>query len=337
MIEKTPKISVIVPMYNAEEYLNLCVSSILEQTFKDFELILIDDCSEDNTLEVAKSFKDSRIKLLQNKKNLGMPGAVRNIGIDAAKGEYIFFCDNDDVILQNGFEVLLKAAEENNADVVNTTKFYKSNDFKTTEDMKINLIQFSFFPQVSSDLKTRIYEEFLLNRMHIAPWLFLYKRKFLLKNNIKFPDEVAEDVFFNFDVVCATSRIIKIDAPFYIYRNHTTSTTYNAKRINKNMKSIPVLSEHITEKLAPLNDPKFTQIILMYWINHVMNNYIFPFISEGGTEFITEILKALEPRLGKNSTFVLTLMQLYFQNRLVLQENKILKNKLENIREIAKV
>ena len=90
MSENAPKISVVVPMYNAENFINVCIISILEQTFKDFELILIDDCSTDKTFEIAKSFNDSRIKLLQNEKNLGMPGSVRNVGIDAAQGEYIF-------------------------------------------------------------------------------------------------------------------------------------------------------------------------------------------------------------------------------------------------------
>ena len=86
-----PKVSVIVPMYNAERFINFCVASILEQTFKNFELILVDDCSTDKTLDVVKNFSDKRIKILRTKKNLGYPGAVRNVGLDAATGKYIFF------------------------------------------------------------------------------------------------------------------------------------------------------------------------------------------------------------------------------------------------------
>lgn len=84
------KISVIVPMHNAEKFLDLCVSSILQQTFEDMEIILVDDCSTDKTLEIAKSFGDPRIKILRTEKKLGYPGAVRNVGLDAAVGEYVF-------------------------------------------------------------------------------------------------------------------------------------------------------------------------------------------------------------------------------------------------------
>ncbi len=331
MSENAPKISVIVPMYNAEKYLSLCITSILAQTFKDFELILIDDCSTDKTLEVAKSFSDSRIKILQNKKNLGMPGTVRNVGIDAARGEYLFFCDDDDVILANGLEVLLKAAEEKNADAVNTTKFYNTGDFKSVEDIKVYLSEFPPASPVSEDLKTRIYEEFLLRRMHIAPWLFLYKRKFLLKNNIKFPDEVAEDVFFNFDVVCATDKIVKIDIPFYIHRKHFSSATFNPMRITKNLQSVSNLIEHIEKKLSPINDVGFTRLVLMYWTSHVIGSYILPFVNDDVTEISDEISEALKPRFGKNFSFVLTIFNLYLQSQLVFKENQVLNNKINEL------
>ena len=159
----TPKISVIVPMYNVEKYLGICINSILNQSFKDFELILIDDCSTDKTLEVAKSFTDSRIKILRNEKNFGTPGLVRNVGIDAAQGDYIYFCDDDDAILKNGLEILFKAAEENNADIVNTTQWYtsKNPEFQTLKNLQVKIMKIADVASVSSDLKTRIEEEFL--------------------------------------------------------------------------------------------------------------------------------------------------------------------------------
>ena len=336
MNENAPKISVIVPMYNVEKYLNLCISSILAQTFKDFELILIDDCSTDKTLEVAKSFSDSRIKILQNEKNLGTPGATRNIAIDAAQGEYIYFCDSDDALLKNALELLYNAAKNNNADVSTTTKSYyaANSEFSSLKNLKANIKESPLpLAPVSENIKTRIYQELLKNGVHIAVWYFLYRRKFLLENNIKFPDEVAEDVFFNFDVICATSKIIKIDTPFYIYRTRQGSVTHDIKRIQKNVKSIPVLCEHIEEKLLPLNDKKFTRMVLNYWISDVIRGYILPYI-KGGAEIEEEILKALEPLFGKNSSFVLTILQLYCQERFVMRENKILKEKLENVKKI---
>ena len=95
---KKIKISVIVPVYNAEKYLSDCIDSILNQTLKEIELILINDGSTDNSLQICreKASKDSRVKII-NKKNEGQ-GYARNIGIDRAKGEFITFVDSDDYI-----------------------------------------------------------------------------------------------------------------------------------------------------------------------------------------------------------------------------------------------
>ena len=350
--EVTPKISVIVPMYNVEKYLKLCISSILNQTFKDFELILIDDCSTDKTLEVAKSFTDSRIKILRNEKNLGKPGPVRNVGIDAAQGKYIYFCDSDDAILPNSLEIFYNTAETYQADAVNTTRWFvaKKSDFTNLENLELNIHTISKLFPVAQDIKTRLYQEFLQNHIHISPGLFLYRRKFLTDNNIKFPNEVAEDVFFNFDVVCATSKIAKIEVPLYIVRLNPDSVSHNPKRLQKNVKSIPVLSAHIEEKLSPLQDRNFVQMILMYWISHVTNTHVVPQYTNGGGTALQALLEGLEPRFGKDSPFVLTLFQLYFQgfsalrenqflkinlNKLV-SENQMLKNKLANIEQILK-
>lgn len=284
MSENSPKISVVVPMYNVEKFINTCITSILQQTFTDFELILIDDCSTDKTLEIAKSFNDSRIKILQNEKNLGMPGSVRNVGIEAAQGKYIFFCDDDDAILPNALEILLKAAKENNADVVNTTCWYIAQNpyFDNFSNANAHLITFPPTQPVSPNVKERIFQEFLQNRMHITPWIFLYRREFLLQNNIRFPDAAAEDAFFNFDVVCATSNIIKIDVPFYIWRSNPHSTTANPKRIQKNMQGVLIFFDHIETVLAQLNDENFTRMVLQYWTGHVINSYIVPFLKNGG-------------------------------------------------------
>ena len=90
-------ISVIVPVYNVEDYLHVCLNSILNQTFQDFEIICIDDESTDSSSEILEYFasKDSRIKILRNEGNIGL-GPSRNRGIDAAKGKYIIFLDSDD-------------------------------------------------------------------------------------------------------------------------------------------------------------------------------------------------------------------------------------------------
>ncbi len=173
----TPKISIIMPMYNSEKYIGLAIQSLLNQTFKDFEAILIDDCSTDNTLKVAKKFKDERIKIIQNEKNLGMPGSVRNVGLNVARGKYIYFFDNDDVMLPNGLEILIKTAEKFDADMVHSTISLHSEtgDFKSFNEIKFKALQTGRINKISSDLKTRITEEILMRFTHCALWLSLYK------------------------------------------------------------------------------------------------------------------------------------------------------------------
>ena len=112
-----PKISIIVPVYNCEKYISNCINSVLEQSFKDFELILVDDGSSDRSFEICESFakKDSRVRAI-HQPNSGVSRA-RNIGLDEAKGEYIGFVDGDDCVDKEMYERLYKNLADNNADI----------------------------------------------------------------------------------------------------------------------------------------------------------------------------------------------------------------------------
>lgn len=114
----TPKISCIVPVYNVEKYLRRCVDSILNQTFTDFELILVDDGSPDNSPAICYEYavKDSRIKVI-HKVNGGVSSA-RNVGLDVAKGEWICFVDSDDLIEADYMQKMYEAAINNNSDFI---------------------------------------------------------------------------------------------------------------------------------------------------------------------------------------------------------------------------
>lgn len=112
-------ISVIIPVYNVESYLFVCLNSVLGQSFKDFEIICIDDASPDSSLDILKFFaeKDSRIKILENETNMG-PGYCRNKCLETANGKYISFIEGNDFLSPNAFEILIKKAENDNLDVL---------------------------------------------------------------------------------------------------------------------------------------------------------------------------------------------------------------------------
>ena len=111
---KFPKISVIMAVYNSEKFLNESINSILNQTFKDFEFIIINDCSTDNSLKIIKEFikKDNRIKLINNERNLGAAG-TRNEGLKIAKGKYIAILDSDDISYTQRFVIQYNYLEDN--------------------------------------------------------------------------------------------------------------------------------------------------------------------------------------------------------------------------------
>ena len=108
-----PSISVIIPLYNAEKYFGECLDSLLAQTFKNFEVIVVDDCSTDNSLAIAKSYLEKfggRLKISRMYVNSGKPSLPRNKGLAVSRGEYIYFMDNDDLITPTAFEELYTLA-----------------------------------------------------------------------------------------------------------------------------------------------------------------------------------------------------------------------------------
>ena len=201
-----PEISIIIPMYNVEKYLPQCLDSILAQTFQDYELIVIDDCSTDNSVKIVENyipyFKD-KLKLIKMKKNSGAADS-RNMGIRLSRGRYITFIDSDDIVTKNALEVLYRAAEETKADVVHTEKFYLSADGELHDKTKLKVTSYergTFVNKITiekNDLEKRILN-FANWRYFWFPWGKLFDRDFILKNNIEFPNlQTAEDTIFCF-------------------------------------------------------------------------------------------------------------------------------------------
>ena len=311
----TPTISVIVPMYNSEKYLQTCISSILNQTFTDFELILVDDCSTDRTLEIAKSFSDSRIKILQTEKNSGNPGLARNVGIDAARGEFVYFVDSDDAIIIRALEILHNKITETDSDIVYSYKWMipSNNEFSTLEGLTGTTRETPSDP-VSEDLTTRIWYELCKNYMNSVLWLCLYRRKLFDdgEKKIRFPSYLAEDVFVHFDLLCATSKIVKIDTPFYIYRTNPNSVTRAKKSMSKIIESMFALHNHVKNKLFSLNaDEFFINRACLSIFNGVSSVFLLPFYLEDEKKLLHEFEEYFQKNLGEEGKNVAMLFYSY--------------------------
>ena len=205
------KLSVIVPIYNTGIYLHKCIDSILEQTFYDIEVILVDDGSTDNSGGICDNYerKDSRVVVI-HKKNEGV-SVARNMGIKAARGEYIGFVDSDDWIDSDMYKDMYRLALDNAADIVMcdaTTKY----DDMPDEDDTIDIIT----DDLSVLNKKQIAPELLLV-MAGAAWRCIYKSKLLKTNNILFPDgiKLAEDRIFNIMAFGNMNKLIYLKKSYY--------------------------------------------------------------------------------------------------------------------------
>ena len=311
----TPRISVIMPMYNSEKYVELAIYSLLNQTFSDFEAIFIDDCSTDKTLKKVKKFKDSRIKIIQNKINLGMPGAVRNIGLDIARGDYIYFLDNDDVMLPNCLELLISTAEQSGADVVSSTisLHAENSDFHSLNEIKVKALQTGRVNEVSSNIKQRITEEIMLRYTHCALWLSLYRTNFINRGAapLRFSNCVGEDAFWLFDVVCSTEKIIKIDKPVYIWRSNEHSASHSASRLKRDMEAVVKVCKYVEERLANIEDKKFVDEVACFISTDLMMNYILQFFVKEPEKTLEAIGEVINKIYGENSLFVKNIIKNY--------------------------
>ena len=170
-----PKISIIIPVYNCEKYLNQCINSICSQTLEDIEIILINDALTDNSLEILKFYEkqDKRIKVINLKDNYG-PGKVRNIGLKHANGKYIGFVDSDDYILPDMYSDLYQGAVENQTQIArsNTKKIIFGIDFRKiigkseSNTGKIKIIE----PANNSEF---------LEQENVACWNKIYEHDFI--------------------------------------------------------------------------------------------------------------------------------------------------------------
>ena len=226
-----PAVSVIIPLYNAEKYIGECLDSILAQTFQNFEVIVVDDCSTDNSVAVVKGYVEKfggRLKLSKTKKNTGGAGIPRNKGMELSRGEYLSFVDPDDTIMPTAFEKLYSAAKNFNADVVQSEKWYQLPDeFYNDTERRKNLKPYSwptkekvFITQptlLTTDFEKRI-TDFSKGWLTWSVCLQLVKRDFIFNNEIKFANVHAEDMVFTMCEICCAEKYLVIPNTFYLYR-----------------------------------------------------------------------------------------------------------------------
>ena len=215
------KVSVIIPVYNAEKYLREAIESVLNQTYTDFELLLINDRSTDNSKEISREYqkRDRRIVLLENNSESHGPGPTRNIGLYHATGEYIYFMDADDWADNSLLQCAVNRMQETNADLVQFGAVYERNDGNNSEQY--------FWSGKDLLTKNEIRQDFLYywkeNRNSL--WMYLFRREIV--KTIKFENIIiGEDISYIMDALGNAEKIAYITEPLYHYRYVEGSTSH---------------------------------------------------------------------------------------------------------------
>jgi len=244
-------LSIIVPVYNTEKFLQKCLDSLINQTLKNIEIICINDGSKDNSLEILEEYskKDERIKIIsqENKKQ----GAARNAGLKIANGEYIGFVDSDDWVDLNYFEILYKKAKENDCDIA-LADYIRIG--KNCQKKRLNINN----EEIATNIQDKI--DICKQAKHPCPTNKIYKKEMLLKNNIFFPEGmICEDKIFTLKAVYYANKIISVPNVYYYYfknPNSTVTTKTKKSEDDKKQAQLDVLN-FLKEKNIQIKDEIF--------------------------------------------------------------------------------
>lgn len=233
-INYTPKVSVIIPVYNVEEYLRECLDSVVNQTLKEIEIICVDDGSTDNSLEILKEYakKDNRITVI-SQKNINA-GVARNAGLAVAMGEFIGFIDSDDYISLEMYEKLYNKSKQEKLDICICRFLIK--DEKKSKDIKdngINLWCIKYFNQDKGGNIINQIQKPIFQMTNPAPWNKIYNRQFLKDNKNLFQSVIStNDVAFTNMALCLSKSIGLIYENLYFYRINTNKSLTDTKDKN---------------------------------------------------------------------------------------------------------
>ena len=224
-----PAISVIIPLYNDEKYIGACLESLLAQTLYDFEVVVVDDCSTDNSAEIVENYIPKfggKLILLHTNENSGGGALPRNKGLYFSRGEYVFFVDSDDFLTRSALEEIYALAKDFDVDVV-----YCERNFETDEDgenvrlvthQKGGLVE---KPTFETDLLEKRVNKILEQDIWGAPWCKLVRRNFLIENEITFPNVFpCEDYFWTLNLFFFAKKFLRVPLAVYFWRQTEKSS-----------------------------------------------------------------------------------------------------------------
>ena len=242
-------ISIIIPVYNVEKYLGECLDSILLQTYKNFEVILVDDNSTDSSFKICNEYaqKDNRIKVFHHQENSGGCGLPRNTGLKHISGDYVTFIDSDDLIEKNYLEELVKISDKDN---IIAAEFYYIGTKERKHKQKVKC-----YPN------STIMKNYFKNKYFIPAWGKLIPKEFV--KDLVFPSIFLEDIPSVYKVLLKAKNVKYISSTYYIYRKRENSLT-----TNKNIQHFFPILDELTKIEKELKENKVSRSTLNSFYNY---------------------------------------------------------------------
>lgn len=294
-----PAVSVVIPLYNAEKFIGMLLDSLLAQTFTDFEVIVVDDCSTDSSPAVVQSYAEKfggRLTYVKRKKNFGGAAKSRNMGISLACGEYIQLIDNDDFLAKNALEVLYTAAKEYDADVVHTAARYRYKDGNATLEKTLGFTEKPVL-EVENEV---LMQKFLKSHYWWTPWTKFVRRKFLVENEIIFPEMLShEDNSWTIELLCCAKKFLNIPNAVYYWRENTKSISRSQRPPYEHIRFWEAITAKGIAALVKLwnkydvlkKNPEWLYIMLNYFFNDCFGKHSFQVRSQVSSNVIFEALR----------------------------------------------
>ena len=283
-IPRLPDVSVIIPMYNAQRYIKSCVTSVLNQTFKNFEIICVDDRSTDDTFKIVSEMaaQDKRIRPIRMPRNSGGAGMPRNAGLRVSRGKYIGFLDSDDMYTRTALAELVEVAEKFQADVIHTEQVYfpENQVIDVTPETKFTTFSkekggFCKEPTLETDNLAKRVQMFCTGRLFGWVHNKLYRRDYLMEKDIHFDNLLtSEDIVFYFKVICTAPRLVRVPNIIYIYRHNPDSITRKMVSIEASLHALThlmiegskVMDDFMKNYTFFLKNPAYRQLPIDYII-----------------------------------------------------------------------
>ena len=311
------RLSVIVPVYNVEKYIDKCLNSLVNQTLKDIEIIVVNDGTKDKSEDIIKKYMSKYSNIVYLKKENGGQGSARNYGLEHAKGDYIGYVDSDDYVELDMYEKMYSKAIEDNSDMVICGSYNIKDDIKTLDiDRKL------FDSNINA----------FFGRM--AVWNKIYKKDLLTKNNMTFRSKYwYEDLDFTVKVLSKASKISYVDEPLYNYILRDGSTMNNSN-IDRNLEIILAFDNILSSV-----DKKYYDVIEYLAVDHLYISTIVRIINSYSNnkmklENINKLLEYMNKNFPnyKNNKYIYTLPR----NRKIIY-NLLNKKRYNMIRLIFKL